>query len=1165
MEDTHAEGFSAVDEMFYQDLFPDLQYATKQKIIEHWNLIGRDRDVPKSAEHLLSRAGFKNFKWVNDVFRFESYKSLNADIERIIRNHSVALSHFVLIGMGEGRQINEIRDFDPEFYAEYHSGLSTFSKSELYFHWLDTGYEKNLDSSAKVFFRRLGTDLLRLPEGFSGHRYTASNPGVGLTFASRWHAFEHFFEVGMLAGLTTGLDPTIEAAILREVGKAYRRKGDHTRAIAAFHRSVILDGSVGWVFEELGNSNFDIGRYFDAVQAYTSASSLGVRNSWIKLNTSKSLLKLGHGHAAVKTAEETSLEYPGWFAAKANLRDMIVQRFEALMGRAHGTALDGQKKDALAFAQAAAEFTFSANPPSDGLISNNSVGKKIRILALVNDHLHQCYYYRVLQKQKQFANSDSVEYVAYSMDKVEEFVSGLWRADIALFYRVPAIPDISAAIAYARSLGLPTIYEIDDLIFEQDHYPPSHSSYGGLINEGEYAGLLTGTPLFKTAMANCDYGIASTPSLACHMRKVVRTGHCYVHRNALGDSLLQRGFRQNIHPAKNNDKVTIFYGSGTKAHNSDFESLAAPALERLLNKHANVEIVIVGYLKVPDGLKTFGSRVRQFPILADHEVYWSLLREAHINIAVLEPSEMNDCKSEIKWLEAAVLGVPSVVSDTKTYREISQESEVMLVAENVGQWFERLEQLVIDEGLRRKIASNALSFAHRHYSLDTMEAGLSNWLGTVISERTSRPVLRDAKKPRPKTKILVVNVFFPPQTIGGATRVVRDNVDILIDQYSDEFDLSIFTTYEGHPFPYQVDKYSYRGIPVTRVSTPQEMDMEWRWRNDKIGEIFRENLELYAPDIVHFHCIQRLTDSVVDATRNAGLPYIVTVHDAWWISDFQFLVDDKGRCRLPLRSNIWSAINENRPVDMSLRRLLDLRISLESAGSVLAVSDSFAEIYREAGIDNIEPVPNGLSRIEWLPRKPSLTGRVRLGHIGGMASHKGFHLVRNALRSGRFENLELIMVDHAQQSGYVSEDVWGSTKVRIVGKVPQEEVARLYAELDVLIAPSTWPESYGLVVREALAAGLWAVVSNLGALSEPIEEAVNGFVIDVSNAKPLYDIFGKINSTPGKFLRSPKQISRWTSPDSQVEKIAEIYRRISSGSNLLSDDVLPRRLTFAGV
>ena len=50
-------------------------------------------------------------------------------------------------------------------------------------------------------------------------------------------------------------------------------------------------------------------------------------------------------------------------------------------------------------------------------------------------------------------------------------------------------------------------------------------------------------------------------------------------------------------------------------------------------------------------------------------------------------------------------------------------------------------------------------------------------------------------------------------------------------------------------------------------------------------------------------------------------------------------------------------------------------------------------------------------------------------------------------------------------------------------------MSQFYASQDVLIAPSIWPESFGLVTREALSAGLWVIASAAGALADPIRDS----------------------------------------------------------------------------
>jgi glycosyltransferase involved in cell wall biosynthesis len=55
----------------------------------------------------------------------------------------------------------------------------------------------------------------------------------------------------------------------------------------------------------------------------------------------------------------------------------------------------------------------------------------------------------------------------------------------------------------------------------------------------------------------------------------------------------------------------------------------------------------------------------------------------------------------------------------------------------------------------------------------------------------------------------------------------------------------------------------------------------------------------------------------------------------------------------------------------------------------------------------------------------------------------------------------------------------------------------------VLMAPSTWPESYGSVSGEALSAGLWVVASEIGAMADPILHGQIGHRVPASDATAL--------------------------------------------------------------
>ena len=189
----------------------------------------------------------------------------------------------------------------------------------------------------------------------------------------------------------------------------------------------------------------------------------------------------------------------------------------------------------------------------------------------------------------------------------------------------------------------------------------------------------------------------------------------------------------------------------------------------------------------------------------------------------------------------------------------------------------------------------------------------------------------------------------------------------------------------------------------------------------------------------------------------------------------------------------------------------------------MAVSAPFAALHRDAGIERIEVVENGLAPAHAAARMDGPPGRVRLGQIGDAARHKGYNLLRAALHAKRFENLDLLVVDHALPSGRVRHADWNGTPVTFVPRVPLSEVWQLHGALDVLLAPSIWPESYGLVTREALAAGLWVVASDRGAIGQDVVQGENGFVVDVADHRELVSVLAQIDADPARFSCPPAQ------------------------------------------
>ncbi|WP_082515372.1 glycosyltransferase [Methylobacterium sp. Leaf112] len=1038
--------------------------------------------------------------------------------------------------------------FDPQFYRSQFPDKASLSDVELYRDWLSFGIVDDVPGSeGSALAQLIGEDTF--PDCFDDVAYDASQAFSEKPFpAGRFAALAHFVAGGFVEHhrVVRGAGA---ARLFGQIANYHLIRNDHDRTLTAAGHGLAAAPSDPLLLHQRAEALRALGRDGEATADYAVAANLPGAGLWTHIHAALGLAaKPGASEEALDRIERSARTFRGAPEWRIAAHQTVALVFASISRDAKALYALGRRQEADDRLTACLDRLTGVIATVDPLPGRLPPLRNGRIVVVANRDLPQCDHYRVVQKCRQLEHGGwTVE--LFKQDEADRCRSSLDSASAVIFYRVAAFPAVLHAILYAKALGLPTFYEIDDLLFDPRHYPDPFDSFEGQITEQDYIELQYGVPLFRYALGLCDAGFASTPALADAMRPHLPQGSCHVLRNGLD----QRNEPFLAHRAApfSEGSVTLFYGSGTKAHNRDFTVLLAPALLEILARHQHVRLVIAGYLHLDARFDAFAGQVRQLGFCGDVASYWDVLSATDINLAVLMRSPMADAKSEIKWLEAAMCGVPSIVSGTRTYRELLSDGVDAVLADTSEDWLQALDRLIVDHTLRRAIGERARLKALREYGLDQAVAVLTH---ALPPPRPESPNLMGTAQPRPRTyrpvagrkpRVLILNVYFPPQLVGGATRVVRDNLDHFLDHAADRFEFAVAAADDGAHPAYSTRIDHYRGAPVYRIAPLQSEHGGWQPFDTRMREPFDELLDRFDPDLVHVHCVQHLTGTVVEAVRARGIPYVVTLHDAWWISDFQFLVDADGRVHAPSADPLMDATNGSLDPIASLSRRRKLGDLLDAAHALIAVSESFAGLYRAAGHPRTVAVSNGVPVMAFVPRRPGPAGRVRLGQIGGRTTHKGATLIESVLRTGAFPNLDLTLVDHARAPGETSTEIWGSTPVRLIGRQPQDSIAELYAELDVLLAPSLWPESYGLVTREARAAGLWVVASDRGAIGADLTDKVDGFRIDVESPDSLRDVLVCINNDPVRFSQSPSAVrsSERTTAD-QGNDLLKLYERI---------------------
>lgn len=161
--------------------------------------------------------------------------------------------------------------------------------------------------------------------------------------------------------------------------------------------------------------------------------------------------------------------------------------------------------------------------------------------------------------------------------------------------------------------------------------------------------------------------------------------------------------------------IHISYLSGTPSHNKDFATII-PALVRVLQEFPRARLVLAGPVDTEDALHEFSDQIIRVPF-APRKEYLATVASMDINVAPLEMNnDFTESKSELKFFEAGLLGVPTVAVANETYTGAITDGVDGFVAATEDEWYEKLKCLITDEVLRKSMANAALQTALTKYT-----------------------------------------------------------------------------------------------------------------------------------------------------------------------------------------------------------------------------------------------------------------------------------------------------------------------------------------------------------------------------------------------------------------------------------------------------------------
>lgn len=146
---------------------------------------------------------------------------------------------------------------------------------------------------------------------------------------------------------------------------------------------------------------------------------------------------------------------------------------------------------------------------------------------------------------------------------------------------------------------------------------------------------------------------------------------------------------------KRDENEYRLYWSGGASHYEDW-AIIADAIKVVMDKYHHAKLVLMG-MKFDGTLKGVdSSRIEYHPwVHTQAYPYKTAILNADISIIPLKDTPFNRCKSEIKMVEQASLGIPSVVSNIPPYSNFyNGKNGVMIDNNSTDGWVEGISYLI---------------------------------------------------------------------------------------------------------------------------------------------------------------------------------------------------------------------------------------------------------------------------------------------------------------------------------------------------------------------------------------------------------------------------------------------------------------------------------------
>ncbi len=310
-----------------------------------------------------------------------------------------------------------------------------------------------------------------------------------------------------------------------------------------------------------------------------------------------------------------------------------------------------------------------------------------------------------------------------------------------------------------------------------------------------------------------------------------------------------------------------------------------------------------------------------------------------------------------------------------------------------------------------------------------------------------------------------------------------------------------------------IRRYSYETVSVISLAHSKKRTF-YELFDSSIEEAFNK-LDVKC-DLVHI-CHPMWLSSVAKACKNLNIPIVLTVTDPWLLCPRSLIDVSFKLCNGPRKGAkcITNCNFDSKIID----RYHDALSIFNMADEITTSSKFTASLFRRNGWKRpLRIVTHSIDYSYVRATEKNSQENVCFGYIGGIAWHKGLHVLVNAFRKVKSSNVRLNIYGSIREYPEYADGIVQLAKedprIQFRGPFDMVESSEVMSNISALVVPSVYYDNFPLVTLMGLAYKIPVIGSDIGGIPEVVQDGKNGFLFKPGRSDVLASVIERIAANP---------------------------------------------------